>query len=132
MKRKVLVGMLLVCLVLLLGMGICAAQPVEEWSRTFGGSLSDAAKSVQQTSDGGYIIAGKTSSYGNEDGDVWLIKLGVEGIPTPAPTVTPTSVTATPSPSTIPTPIPKQQGFEVIFAIAGLLAVAYILRRNRK
>ena len=33
-------------------------QPSEQWSRTFGGSGDDLAASVQQTSDGGYILAG--------------------------------------------------------------------------
>lgn len=130
MMRKVLVGMLLVCLVFLSGTGICAAQPVEEWSKTFGGSLYDGTESVQQTSDGGYIIAGYNSRYGNVGGDAWLIKLGLGRIATPAPTVTHTSVTATPSPSTISTPIPKPQGFGGVFAIAGLLAVTYISRRS--
>jgi len=50
--------------------------------------------------------------------------------PSPTPTValTPTPiVTPTPTPSPTPAPTP---GFEAVFAIAGLLAVAYLLRRR--
>jgi predicted secreted protein len=47
----------------------------EMWNKTFGGSGDDYGESVRQTSDGGYIIAGFTSSYGTNDLDVWLIKV---------------------------------------------------------
>jgi hypothetical protein len=49
------------------------------WSQTYGGGDADEAWSVQQTSDGGYIIAGSTVSYGAGSEDVYLIKTDESG-----------------------------------------------------
>lgn len=59
-----------------------------QWQKTYGGSRPDRASSIQQTNDGGYIIAG--GSY-SDDGDVtehhgsiyyedcWIVKLDAQG-----------------------------------------------------
>lgn len=52
------------------------------WTRTFGDTAYDAGYSVQQTSDGGYVVAGITNSYGpgtpSRD-NMYLIKTGDDG-----------------------------------------------------
>jgi len=49
------------------------------WTKSYGGSNFDYGSSVQQTTDGGYIIAGGTSSFGVGNGDVYLIKTNSTG-----------------------------------------------------
>lgn len=56
-----------------------------EWQKALGGTEDDIAYDVQQTADGGYIVAGYTQS-GNGDvnnshgaSDYWIVKLGSSG-----------------------------------------------------
>jgi len=56
-----------------------ASDGSNEWQKTYGGSLYDVAHSIQQTSDGGYVVAGETSSFGNEGQDIWVLKLASDG-----------------------------------------------------
>ncbi len=49
------------------------------WTTTFGGKVWDDSYSVQQTSDGGYVLAGMTRSFGAGNHDAYLIKTDADG-----------------------------------------------------
>jgi hypothetical protein len=65
-------GVLLICLLAIPSL----AQPSPDtlWTRTYGGSSYDEAQCVQQTADGGYILARYTSSFGAGSHDFYLVK----------------------------------------------------------
>lgn len=48
------------------------------WQKSFGSGGCDIAFSVDQTKDGGFIVAGSTESFGSGD-DFWVLKLNREG-----------------------------------------------------
>ncbi|HYV92813.1 MAG TPA: T9SS type A sorting domain-containing protein [Chitinophagales bacterium] len=55
------------------------------WEKSFGGSADDEARSIQQTTDGGFIVAGRSlSNNGDVNGhhnnyDFWIVKLDTAG-----------------------------------------------------
>ena len=71
------------CLVCAVLFALCPllllAQPDTLWTKTYGGEDYDVGMSVQQTTDGGYIIAGTTRSFGGGSMEVWLIKTNPNG-----------------------------------------------------
>ncbi|MEK9138303.1 MAG: hypothetical protein AAB393_14350, partial [Bacteroidota bacterium] len=54
------------------------AQAIE-WMRAYGGIRDDLGSSVQQTSDGGFIVAGSTRSGGSADNNIYLLRLTSNG-----------------------------------------------------
>ncbi|MFT5071880.1 MAG: hypothetical protein ACI8V8_001851, partial [Chitinophagales bacterium] len=79
----------LVFFILSLGfLQIQAQAPTIEWQNTIGGSSGDYLYSINQTSDGGYILGGRSSSglsgdktegsQGNDD--YWVVKLNSLGV----------------------------------------------------
>jgi uncharacterized delta-60 repeat protein len=54
--------------------------PPSYWAKSFGGVGDEKASSIQQTNDGGYIVAGCTTSFGAQDEDFWVVKLDLSGV----------------------------------------------------
>lgn len=50
-----------------------------EWTKTFGDTKIDIARSIERTADGGYIVSGETWSQGNGYFDCWIFKLNSNG-----------------------------------------------------
>ena len=47
-----------------------------EWQKVYGGLEADSAKSIRQTTDGGYIVAGVHAIFGvSQPGNAWILKL---------------------------------------------------------
>lgn len=49
------------------------------FQRTYGGADGEDCKSLQQTADGGYIMAGVTNSFDADSQDIYVIKTDVNG-----------------------------------------------------
>lgn len=51
----------------------------EQWNKTYGGTRDDVARSVIQTKDERFMLAGTTTSYGAGQDDFWLIETDAVG-----------------------------------------------------
>ncbi len=49
------------------------------WAATYGGASNDMAYSIQETSEGGYIVIGRTKAFGAGKEDFWVLKLRPDG-----------------------------------------------------
>ena len=83
--RPFLVLLFVCCSLVLTGPAAAGTPPAQAWNRTLGGNSDDIASAVQQTTDGGYVVAGRTYSNngdvaGNHGGwDYWVVKLDAAG-----------------------------------------------------
>jgi Secretion system C-terminal sorting domain len=50
-----------------------------QWIKSFGGTGIDRGRCVRQTTDGGYVIAGHTNSFGSGVNDIIIIKTNANG-----------------------------------------------------
>jgi hypothetical protein len=50
-----------------------------QWNKTYGGNATDQLYSMIQAPDGGFVIAGLTSSFGAGSRDFWLVKADASG-----------------------------------------------------
>lgn len=50
-----------------------------QWNKSIGGTGTDGASSIAQTTDDGYIIAGTTNSFGAGGYDFYIVKLNAAG-----------------------------------------------------
>ncbi len=77
---QLLISVFLVASLILLGISnVCASSSSTIGDKLYGGELDDEAAAIVQTNDGGYVIAGTTSSFGAGSSDFWLFKTDTNG-----------------------------------------------------
>jgi hypothetical protein len=74
MKNRIIA--LVVGMVLLLFSSLPAQVPDTLWTKMYGGSNVEYGFSVCETADSGYVIAGRTHSFGN---DIYIIRTNING-----------------------------------------------------
>lgn len=60
--------------------GSCVQGSSTTFQKVYGGTGNERAHSIQVTSDGGYIVAGETTSYGAGGKDIFVMKMDVNGV----------------------------------------------------
>jgi predicted secreted protein len=55
------------------------AQGDSLWSRTYGGYFDERAYSIIPSGDGGFLLAGSTTTFGSGNFDMWLVKVNAQG-----------------------------------------------------
>src|SRR5258706_15657459 len=85
LTKKISITILIASIVITTGY---SQMPAKQWDYRFGGSGQDFLRSLQQTSDGGYILGGysysdvsgdKTQNSHGGSWDLWIIKLDESG-----------------------------------------------------
>ena len=78
--QNALFRLLIVAIIIgLTGIIISAQIPDTAWTKTYGGFENDYGYDIEQTSDGGFIIAGSTASFGPGWWNIYLIKADAFG-----------------------------------------------------
>ena len=77
MLSNSLFSYLVIVFAFLMSVGFCDAQIT--WVHTYGGVDDEGGYSVAQTTDGGYIVAGYTYSYGTADVSAYLVRTNEMG-----------------------------------------------------
>jgi len=52
----------------------------EIWTAQIGGSSDDYTFYIEQTNDDGFVLAGRSNSFGDGDDDIYMIKLGADEV----------------------------------------------------
>jgi hypothetical protein len=73
MKNRIIA--LVVGIVLLLFTILYAQAPDTLWTRTYGGGNVDYARTIEPTTDGGYIIVGTSYSFSASFPDIYIVKM---------------------------------------------------------
>lgn len=73
-RKTVFLSCIVLFVLFIFPLTIPAEASSTRWSRTYGGTDNDAARSVVQSSDAGYAVAGSTRSFGAGWSDFWIVK----------------------------------------------------------